>query len=115
MPDERNALIESVSLGIEDHGILTAFLHLDFGSASQGFGGYALDAKGANYCAAFIRGCLDTIGVREWKDLPGNIIRVRGGDGPGLGTTIEAIGHPVQDRWFYPRRVMEKLQQEAAC
>jgi hypothetical protein len=110
---ERNARIKSVSLGVEDHGILTAFLHLDYGGSSQGFGGYCLDAKGANYCAAFIRGCLDTLGLEEWSRLPGTVIRVRGGDGPGLGTTIEAIGHAIDDRWFYPKRVLEKLEQEA--
>lgn len=107
MSNERNARIKSVSLGIEDHGLLTAFLMLDFGGSGQGFGGYNLSATGKNYCAIFIRGCLDTVGVEEWSDLPGKIVRVRGGGGPGLGTTIEAIGHPVEDRWFTPREAMQ--------
>lgn len=30
-------------LSIEDHGILTLFVSIDFGGSSQGFGGYSLD------------------------------------------------------------------------
>lgn len=112
-PTERNARITSSDIFIEDHGILTAFLYLDFGGTSQGFGGYNLESKGANYCAAFIRGVLDVIGEYHWSKLAGKVIRVRGGGGPGLATTIEAIGHPIEDRWFYPKRVMEKLEQES--
>lgn len=104
-----NARIKGVSLGIEDHDILTAFLHLDFGSGSQGFGGYALDASGANYCAAFIRGVLDVVGAREWSDLPETIIRVRHDDAPGCARTIKAIGHAIDDRWFDPSEVLSKM------
>lgn len=103
MIKEKNATIKSVSLGIEDHGLLTAYLHLDYGGTSQGFGGYCLDAKGANYCAIFIRGCLDTTRKREWKDLPGTVIRVRHGE----AHLIEAIGHAIEDSWFYPKQAME--------
>jgi hypothetical protein len=34
--------VTSVRLGLEDHGILTLWLTLNFGGKSQGFGGYAL-------------------------------------------------------------------------
>lgn len=35
--------VESVRLGIEDHGILTCVVRIRFGSSSQGFGGLFLD------------------------------------------------------------------------
>ena len=38
-----NAMIRSVALEYEDHGILTCWLHLDYGGSCQGFGGYSLD------------------------------------------------------------------------
>lgn len=95
-----NARIRSVSLGIEDHDVLTAFLHLDFGGTSQGYGGYALDVPGANYAAAFIRGVLGIVGVREWAELPGEIIRVKHDDAPGSARRIIAIGNSIEDRWF---------------
>lgn len=37
-----SALIESTDLHIEDHGILTLFVTLNFGGAMQGFGGVML-------------------------------------------------------------------------
>jgi hypothetical protein len=43
--------VTSVQFGIEDHGFLTLWLHIDFGGSGQGFGGMVLsnydrDAKG---------------------------------------------------------------------
>ena len=40
-----NARIRSTTLGVEDHGIFTAWLNLDYGGSGQGFGGWALDGK----------------------------------------------------------------------
>lgn len=37
-----NAVIESVSLTSDDHGCLSAWLHLNYGGSGQGFGGYVL-------------------------------------------------------------------------
>jgi hypothetical protein len=36
--------VKSVDLFVEDHGILTLYVHLDFGGSGQGFGGIALDS-----------------------------------------------------------------------
>lgn len=35
--------VESADVFIEDHGILTFYIILDFGGSGQGFGGYCLD------------------------------------------------------------------------
>lgn len=76
---EHLARIESTMLGYEDHGILTAFVHLDYGGAGQGAGGYSLDSysdtEGRRVahagCGAFIAGVLQAVGVRQWEDLKG--------------------------------------------
>lgn len=38
----KNAIIKSAKLDTGDRGLLTAWLHLDYGCSGQGFGGYAL-------------------------------------------------------------------------
>jgi hypothetical protein len=42
-PVEQIAKIRSVTLGWEDHGILTCLVDLDYGGSGQGIGAYALD------------------------------------------------------------------------
>ena len=42
MEEIKNAIITGTYLGIEDHGILTFWLYLDYGGSGQGFGGYQL-------------------------------------------------------------------------
>jgi hypothetical protein len=64
----RLAVIKRTTLGREDHGIPTAFLHCEGESFSQGAGGYSLDGP---YMTAFVMGVLDTLGVESWEKLPG--------------------------------------------
>lgn len=97
-PEIRNAIIEKVSLTIDGHGMLTAWLHLDYGGARQDFGGHMLYApKLADNTGRFIWRCLETVGVTEWANLEGRGVRARVEAG-----LVAAIGHFIKDRWFEP-------------
>jgi len=102
-----NARIKSTMLGVEDHGILTAYIHLDYGGSGQGFGGYALDSyegergkggrQGTAWGMEFIRRVLETVGAERWEQLPGMHCRVRQTD-----DKVQAIGHIIENKWFDP-------------
>ena len=79
-----NAQIESTALEIEDHGIFTFMIHVDYGNSAQGIGGYALDGHDENLpyrpghikSIPFIRGFMEVVGVYKWEDLKGKYLRV---------------------------------------
>jgi len=106
-----NAIIKRTSLGFEDHGLMTAYLHLEQPGAGQGFGGYRLDApKDAPSPMAtfFIARVLRTVGVDDWEQLPGKHVRVVGEDfGKILG-----IGHILEDKWFYPEKEIQEFLEK---
>lgn len=76
------ARIRSTMLGYEDHGILTAWLDLDFGGSGQGAGGYGLDEYDKELdrrvahaaCGAFIAGVLSACGVQSWEKVAGRTV-----------------------------------------
>lgn len=89
----KNAVVEGTFLGVEDHGILTYFLHLEGEAWSQGFGGHVCDEH--NFLAASIREILKTLKVDSWEKLKGTHVRVQGND-----NKIHCIGHIIEDRWY---------------
>ncbi len=113
--EEKNAKIKRVSLAIEDHGILTAWLELDYNSGGQGFGGYALDEYDPNkkcrvghaFGTEFILRVLTTIGVDSWEKLPGTSCRVR-----AEHSKVHSIGHYLKDVWFSPKEVAREFFPE---
>lgn len=82
------AKITDTMLGVEDHGILTCYLTVDYGGSGQLIGGYGLDnpvkdengkflrregtAFGMEFIARVIRAC----GVMKWEDVKGRTIYV---------------------------------------
>src|SRR5882762_1048797 len=100
---------------IEDHGILTCLLMLDYGGNGQGFGGYAFDQWDENkkcrvgfaYGIDFILGIFKALDIYEWGNLTGKPIRV---DTDGEFGKILGIGHFIKDSWFYPEELRIKMQ-----
>jgi hypothetical protein len=100
----RNAIISSVSIDTGDRGLLTAWLHLDYGGSGQGFGGYALYLPKSyshhnleSVAGHFIFRCMEIAGVEKWENMKGKTIRVKASH-----SKVEAIGHIVKDDWFNP-------------
>lgn len=100
----RNAIISSVSIDTGDRGLLTAWLHLDYGGSGQGFGGYDLYLPKSyshhnleSVAGHFIFRCMEIAGVEKWEDMKGKTIRVKVSH-----SKVEAIGHIVKDDWFNP-------------
>lgn len=110
-----NAVVKRTQLGIEDHGILSAWVHVGGFGWGQGFGGFALDRYdetrkkrvGAAPAGIFVRRVLETLGVEEWERLTGTPCRVR--RDVALGP-INAIGHFTDDKWFEPALEFEALR-----
>lgn len=114
----KNAKIERTMLGVEDHGILTCMLTLNYGGSTQGFGGFSLDRytgergeghrEGTAYGMEFIRRILETVGVGRWEELPGTHCRVEASFGD-----VRRIGHIIEDRWFDPKNDLAVLSEKA--
>ena len=102
----RNAVIKRTKITSGDHGLLSAWLFLDYGGSGQGFGGHCLylpksfsHHKLHSVAGHFIWRVMEIAGVTEWDQLNGKTIRVDS----ELGG-IEAIGHIVEEDWFCPRK-----------
>lgn len=91
-----NARIVSTFLGIEDHGIFIAVLHLDYGSTRQGFGTHDLEYE--DYQIGYLRLILEVVGVEKWEDLPGKYIRA-----DHDRTKVYGIGNIIDNKMFYPQ------------
>ncbi len=109
-----NAVIESATITNDDHGLLTAWVFLDYGGSGQGFGGYALylpkDFRAAtnqkNYAGHFIWRVMEVAGVSEWSKLRGKTVRVKAEHGK-----VHEIGHIVKNDWFNPAADFERMKR----
>lgn len=108
----RNAIIKNARITKADHGVLTAWLDLDYGGMGQGFGGYVLYLpEGCKYHSVwgmaghFIYRVLQIADVERWDQLPGKTIRVKQDH-----CSVRAIGHIINDDWFCPKKDFEGVE-----
>lgn len=97
-----NARIDGTHLGFEDHGIFTAWLHLEHDNGHQGFGGYVLSGQ---YLDRFINRVLKIAEVGKWEDLEGKYIRVK-----RERSKIHEIGNLLKDVWFNPSEEFKEME-----
>lgn len=95
----KNAKIKSTFLGIEDHGIPTFFINLDYGGAGQSFGGYDLRYYGIEIIVEI----LNALEVDSWEKIDG-FIRA-----DADYEKVYRIGHIVKDSWFDIEKLKNKI------
>lgn len=105
----QNAQIAATQLGYDDHGIVTAFLQLQWPGMGGGFGGYVLHSDHPHsgltaFGMQYLRSVLDVVGVRTWEELAGKHVRIVQEPGSNLNRII-GIGHIMEDRWFFPHEL----------
>ena len=97
--EKKLAKIRKASLEIQERGILTFWLHVDYeDGCSQGVGGIALDdwnenkraREGCAFGCEMIRQVLLCLGVDDFSQMKGKMIWVLG-EGGGLGFTPRGI------------------------
>ena len=117
MIETKNAIIESAEITNDDHGLLSAWIILDYGGSCQGFGGYALYLPNnfqhadnqRNYAGHFIWRVMEVAGVSEWAQLKGKTVRAKCDH-----SKVHAIGHIVKDDWFCPAEDFEAMKHGEA-
>lgn len=99
-----NAIVKSMDVGFEDHGILTVFLTFEIPGGEHGFGLYNLGGSKSrhlsqkNVLGEFVQRVLHAVDVCSMSKAPGKCVRIRRKD-----RIIVAIGHIMHDdRWFSP-------------
>lgn len=114
----RNAVIESASLTTADHGLLSGWVHLDYGGGGQGFGGFALylpegftkRSNQPNFAGHWIWRVMEVAGVSDWSKLAGKTVRVK-----ATHSKVHAIGHIVKDIWFDPSAEFQAMKGTEAA
>lgn len=110
-----NALITGTTLGLEDHGIFSAYVAVEGEGWGVSFGGYALDQWdesekrriGTVFGMEFIAGVMHAVGVQSWEALKGKHCRI---ETEGWGGRALRIGHITKNQWFDPAALAAKCK-----
>ena len=89
-----NAKIASTTLGFEDHGLLTFFLHLSGDGWGVGWGGHCIEGP---WASKIVRAVLQMLQVSTWEEVSGQFVRV---ETAGAGHRVTRIGHFMRDEWI---------------
>ena|SRR5687767_14752714 len=100
------ARIERTSLGYEDHGIPTAFLHCAGHGWGQGAGGFHLGGAAMH---AWVMGVIDALGCETWENLPGRSVMLLYKKGTGH-YPVEGVMSPTGEKTFLFRPAMEAVK-----
>ena len=107
MESVSNAIISSVSVEIEDHGILTCNVVLKGNGWCSSFGGYALkndsNIASKDFTGFYIRRLLETVGAVSLNGMVNKACRVQIVDG-----RLTSIGHFIEEKWFNPKEEFDK-------
>lgn len=110
----KNAIIVNASIFIEDHGLLTASLSLDYGDTCQAFGGWSLYLPNSfkhhnvnSVAGHFIFRVMEIAGVSDWSALKGKTIRVK-----GSWDKVYEIGHIIKEVWFCPEKEFKNMDKK---
>lgn len=97
--------VTSVFFGLEDHGCMTFWIHLDYGGSGQGFGGVALDqwSKGDDRRVGTAAGLdlliqlLELFGVDTLEKIVGRSVYALHEDGGGWNASVVGLQLPAFD------------------
>lgn len=112
-----NCKIAATQLGF-DGGVMLGTLQLQAKGFGVAFSGHVIHVPAqtqeqedwqTSFGMDYITRVLQTVGVRLWEELPGQAIRLM-----REGNQVVAIGHLIEEVWFYPRELGEQAQQKAA-
>ncbi len=100
-----NAFIDKAFLGFDHQGLLTVVLMLQRSIGVHIFGNDVItwSAFGTGYLVRL----LDTFEVNEWSELEGLACRILRLTGHMYNSDSDAIGHIIEDRWFYPQAMID--------
>lgn len=105
----KNAIIKDVKVMIEDHGLLSCYVTLDYDGSAQCFGGYELynphfKHVSKNKAGLWFFRLMEAVGVYNLDDLKGKAVRAYADN-----NKIYALGHIVKDEWFNPQNEFEEM------
>ena len=93
--------IDKTTLGYEDHGTMTVYLSVSWGSSGTSLGGYAIDQYdedkkrriGTAYGLEWVIQVMRVVGARRWEDVQGKEVIMLHPAGTGyLKNGFEAVG-----------------------
>ncbi len=105
------AKVTSVDLFVEDHGILTMFVQLRWGSGGAGYGGFSMDRSA--FCADLIHSTIDFFGVDRLEKAVGKYV-IAEIEGSGMATVERIRRLPVDGDAVLDMRAIAKKYEEKA-